>query len=161
MPNIADRIRVLDDFQMVRFFDRFSRRLIAGTTVSLDEIRVGIPDVTRALEGFTDLENMTPERAERSLEPSISAVVARSILLKLAYDSDFGPLIERALETYRDEALVASATLARGLVASVLLIIATTEFRAKGPNWEFVKKGADPQLVKAVTEVCVKAIPAR
>jgi hypothetical protein len=51
MPSVRERIQTLDDFQVVRFFDRFSRQLIAGANVSLDQIKSGIPDSARALEG--------------------------------------------------------------------------------------------------------------
>jgi hypothetical protein len=158
MPSVRERIQTLDDFQVVRFFDRFSRQLIAGANVSLDQIKSGIPDSARALEGFAQIENLAPELAERCLDPSASAALARNILVALSGDAEFAPLIESALDRYRDDELVADVILAIGLVASMLLIIATTEFTAEGKNWKFAKKRASPELVKAITEPCAKVI---
>jgi hypothetical protein len=158
MPSLGERIQILDDFQVVRFFDRFSRQLIAGANVSLDHIKSGIPDSARALEGFEQIENLSHELAEQCLDPSTSATLARSILTALSANTQFAPLIESVLDGYRDDELVADAILAVGLVASMLLIIATTEFTAEGKNWKFTKRGASPELVKAITEPCAKLI---
>jgi hypothetical protein len=158
MPSVKERIQLLDDFQVVRFFEDFSRQLVAGATVSLDQIKSGIPEATRALEGFAQIENLTPDLAERSLEPSVSAAMARNILVHLANDTEFGALIERALDTYRDDELVAEVILAVGVVASMLLIAATIEFEGEVAGIKFKKGKADPEVVKAIIGPFVKAL---
>ena len=158
MPTIKERIQGLDNFQVVRFFRHFSRQLVGGATVSVNQIKNGIPDATRALEGFEQIENLTPDQAERSLEPSVSAAMARNILVHLADDAEFCPPIERALDTYRDDELVADVILAVGLVASVLLIAATIEFEGEVAGIKFKKGKADSEIVKAITEPFAKAL---
>jgi hypothetical protein len=92
------------------------------------------------------------------LEPSVSVATARNIAIYLANDDEFAPLIEKALDIYRDDKLVADIILAVGLVASVLLIAATTEFAGEVAGIKFKKGKADPAIVKAITEPIAKII---
>jgi hypothetical protein len=158
MIALNDRLQALDDFQMVRFFAYFSQQLIAGASVSLEQIVSGIPNATRALEGFAHIENLAPDEAGRPLEPSVSVATARNIVMHLANDDEFAPLIEKALDIYRDDKLVADIILAVGLVASVLLIAATTEFEGEVAGIKFKKGKADAAMVKAITEPFAKVL---
>lgn len=160
MPAVQERIQELDDFQVTRFFEHFSRQLVGGASVSLNQIKEGIPEDVRTVEGFEQVENLTPDLADRSLDSSVSAAIARNTLLNLAGDPEFGPLIERALDTYRDDELVADVILAVGLVTSILLIAATTEFEGEVAGITFRKGKADLETVKVITEPFAKALAA-
>lgn len=155
---LKKRLQAMDDFQIVRFFEAFGQELIAGTGVSLDELTARIPAPTRAVAGVSQLEQLTPEQAETVLDPATSAAMARRILLALADDETFAPLLEQALATYRDEELVADVVLAVGMVASVLLMTAATEVEGKIAGVKFKKRKVDPELVKAVVEPFANAL---
>ncbi len=152
MTNLKERIQALDDFQIVRFFEHFSHQLVAGANVTLDQIKKGIPESTRTFGGFSQIETLSPSQAEQPLEPSASIATSRNILVYLTDDDEFAPVIGRVLDTYRDDELVAGIVLAVGLVASVLLIAATTEFEGEIGNFKIKKTKADPAVIRAITE---------
>ncbi len=158
MSQLKERVLMLDDYQVVRFFEHFGRQLVAGANTPLDDIRSGIPTTIRTLKEVSQIEDLTPEQAERPLEFSTSAATARNIMVHLANDAEFAPLLGSALDGYRDDELVADVILATGLVASVLLVIATSEFEGTVAGIKFKKTKADPELVRAVAEPFANAI---
>jgi hypothetical protein len=108
--------------------------------------------------GFAHLEHLSPDAAEHPLEPSVSVATARHMVMHLADDDAFGPLLEKTLDTYQDDKLVADIILAVGLVAAVLLIAATTEFEGEVAGIKFKKGKTDATMVKAITEPFAKVL---
>jgi hypothetical protein len=152
MSNLKGKINELDDVQIVRFFENFGQQLFAGMDVSLEQIKEGIPASIRAIPGFSQIENLSPDEAERLISPSESAALARNTLLILADDETLAPLVETALENYSDNEMVVDVILAAGFVASVLLVAATTEFEGEIFGVKFKKGKADADLVRAITD---------
>src|SRR5216110_999078 len=111
MVIVKDRIEKIDDFQVVRFFEYFGQQVFEGTTASLDQIKDGVPEATRALPAFKHLENLTENETERLLDLSQSAPIARTMLLALADDQRFAPLIKAALDSYSDTEMIAEVVL--------------------------------------------------
>jgi hypothetical protein len=159
MSNIKGKINELDDFQVVRFFEHFGQQLFAGMDVSVEQIKDGIPESIRAIPGFSQIENLSQDQAERLINPAESSALARKTLLKLADDETLGPLVETTLENYSDNEMVVDVILAAGFVASVLLIAATTEFEGKIFGVKFKKGKADADLVRAITEFVLPTFP--
>lgn len=152
MATIKDRIEKMDDFQVVRFFEYFGQQVFEGSTASLEQIKNGIPESTRALPAFQRLENLTEEETERLLDLSQSAPVARGMLLALADDERFAPLIEAALDSYSDTEMVAEVVLAVGFAVSLVLMVATSAFKGTIFGCEVTKTGATPEMIRAITE---------
>lgn len=152
MATIKDRIEKMDDFQVVRFFEYFGQQVFEGSTASLDEIKDGVPEATRALPSFQQLESLTEEEAERLLDLSQSAGVARGMLLVLADDERFALLIEAALDSYSDTEMVAEVVLAVGFAVSLVLMAATTELKGSFFGVKGVKGAATPEMIRAITE---------
>lgn len=69
MTALHERLRAMDDFQIVRFYNHFSAELFDGLQVSLDEIKAGVPEDVRRLPGFSDVEGLPPDQAETPLPP--------------------------------------------------------------------------------------------
>jgi hypothetical protein len=152
VATIKDQIEKMDDFQVVRFFEFFGQQVFEGSTASLDQIKDGIPDSTHALPGFNRLENLTAEETEHLLDLSESAGLARGILLNLADDERFAPLIEAALASYTDDEMVAEVVLAVGFAVSLVLMAATTGFEGTVFGIKIVKGAATSEMIKAITE---------
>jgi len=158
VSNLVDRLNRLDDFQVVRFFNHFSQQLFEGMDVTKEQVLSGIPPSIRELPGFSRIESLSPEERKAQLESSESVAIARSILVNLAQDATFSPLVERALDTYKDDKLFAGAILAIGAAASMILVAATTQAKGKVFGIELVKEKANPDLVKAILEPFSKAL---
>lgn len=148
----------MDNFQVVRFFEEFANQLAGGTNLSLEQIKEGVPPEIRGLEEFGAIERLTPEQAERPLDPADAAKISRATLRALAADPAIGPVLNSFASSYRDEALVADLILSVGLVATVMLVAATTEFEGKIFGIKFTKGKADPKLIKAILNPFTKAL---
>jgi len=158
VSNLVDRLNRLDDLQVVRFFNHFSQHLFEGMDVTEEQVLSGIPPAIRELPGFSRIESLSPEERKAQPESSESVAIARSILVNLAQDATFSPLVEKALDTYKDDKLFAGAILAIGAAASMILVAATTQVKGKVFGMEFVKEKANPDLVKAVLESLAKPL---
>jgi hypothetical protein len=158
MADLKERLRTMDDFQVVRFFEAFGQQLVADAHTSFDDIKTSVPGSTRSLPEWRRVEGLTPEQAAHILGPAQAAETARGILLHLADDPTFGPLMAGFLASYRDDELVADVILAVGLVATVLLIVAATEFEGKIGGVKFKKGKVDPKVIKALVEPFAHAL---
>ncbi len=70
--------------------------------------------------------------------------------MHLADDPTFASALDEFLVSYRDDALVAEVILAVGLVASMLMMVASTAFKAKFGNIEIEKHPLDAETIKAI-----------
>ena len=161
MPTVRQRIEALDDYEVVRFLEHFGQQLFQGMTVSVDQVRAGIPDEVQKIPEFGRIATMSESEAARALAPADSVALARTTLLGLAEDETFGPLLERALDSYRDQEMFADVILSAGFVASMLLMTATVEFEGSAFGIKFRKRKADADLVKAITEPLANALSRR
>ena len=152
MATVKERLAGMDDFQVVRFFEAFAQHLLTNSDTPFDAVRRGIPGSTRALSEWRALEALTPDQAERLVAPQDAAAMARRILIHLADDPTFASALDEFLASYRDDALVADVILAVGLVASVLMMVASTAFKAKFGNVEIEKHTLDVDTIKAILE---------
>jgi hypothetical protein len=152
MGRANERLAAMDDFQVVRFFDAFAQQLLASSDTPFDTVREGIPGSTRALAEWRTLDGLTAEQAEQLVPPDAAAATARQILMHLADDPAFAPALDQFLDSYRDDALVADVVLAVGLVASMIMMVASTAFKAKFGSVEIEKHTLDAATVKAILE---------
>jgi hypothetical protein len=70
--------------------------------------------------------------------------------MALADDPQLRTTMATAMETFEDNRLLLDVILVAGLVASVLLIVSTTEFDGKIGPFTFHKGKAGPDTIKAV-----------
>jgi hypothetical protein len=152
MATVKERLTAMDDFQVVRFFEAFAQQLMASSRTSFEAVQEGVPGSTRTLSEWQAIESLTPDQAGRLVAPKEAAAVARKILLHLADDPVYGPALSDFLTSYRDDALVAEVILAVGLVASVLMMVASTAFKAKFGSVEIEKHTLDANTIKTILE---------
>ena len=146
---IDARLVAMNDLEIVRFFEHWATGLCDGAVTDLSSITAGVPKTVQAVPGFAEATDVS---SDESFDPATSAELARSVLLPLASDSQFSTTIAMAMETFEDDRLFVDVILAAGLVASVLLIVSTTEFDGKIGAFAFHKGKVDPDTIKAVLE---------
>lgn len=159
MTSVKARVQAMDNFQVVRYFEAFGQHLLAGLNTSFEEIKDGVPASVRAVDGWQRVETLTPEQAEQLLAPVEAAATARNVLLRLADDATFGPLLEEHLASYRDDELVVEIVLAVGLVASVLMVIASTKVEWKDGKLKIEHNEVDLAKVTALIESFARVLP--
>jgi hypothetical protein len=156
---VIEKLSKLDDYQIVRFFDHFSRQVFNGLDVDMNTILDGIPESVKELNGFSELTRLSPEQKNKKMDVSVSAPVARSILLILAEDRQFGKLLQEALAGFKDDEMVADIILAVGAAVSMILVAATTQLKGKIFGMEIQKDKATPNMIKAVGELFKDMVP--
>jgi hypothetical protein len=158
MTHAKEKIQAMDDFQVVRFFEAFAQQLAAGTQTSFDAIKGSIPPSIKSLAGWEGIEGLSPERAAQVMEPTAAVETTRTLLMHLAEDATFGPLMNDFLASYRDDELVADVILTVGLVATVLLMAAAIEFEGQIGGVKFKKGKVDHKMISAVVEPFAKVL---
>jgi hypothetical protein len=144
-----ERLQTMDDFQVVRFFRHWGDGLCEGAITDFETIVAGVPDEIRSSE-FTELTDLSDEEAVSPLHPADAAPMARAILEPLAQSPELTPALENALDTFDDDALAVDVILALGLVASVLLIVSTVEFKGTIGSFAINKAKVDPETLKTI-----------
>ena len=155
-----DRLQAMDDFQIVRFFQHWADSLCEGATTDLDTIRAGVPDEIRSSE-FTKVTDLSADEADAPIHPAVAAQLARSILEPLAHSPELTPSLAIALDSFDDEKLAVDVILALGLVASVLLIVSTVEFKGTIGPVKIRKGKVDPETLRIVIECVFGLVRAR
>lgn len=146
--SIASRLAALNDAQIADFFAHWGTALVDGARTDLETMRAAVPAEVRGEPGF---ERVSDVMLEGDVDPSTAAQVARTVLMPLSDDPEMSPTIATALDTFDDDKQMVGTILALGLVASVMLIISTTEFDGRIGGVTFHKGKADPETIKAVT----------
>lgn len=149
---VAQRIASMDDFQVVRFFQYWSMSLCNGAEIEFQDIVDGIPPVLREQAGISSALALDPDAAMESLPFADAVRVARETLGQLARSAEMAPSIRSALDSMQDDKLVVDVILSIGLVATVLLIVSTVEFKGKIGSFRVEKKKVDPELLASLGE---------
>lgn len=156
---VIEKLNKLDDYQIVRFFDHFSQQVFNGLDVDMNTILDGIPESVKELNGFSELTHLSSEQKNKKMDVSNSAPVARTILLTLAEDEQFGILLQKAFDSFKDDEMVADIILAVGAAVSMILVAATTQLKGKIFGMEVKKDKATPNMIKAVGELFKDMVP--
>ncbi|MEJ2663824.1 MAG: hypothetical protein P8107_07245 [Spirochaetia bacterium] len=156
---VVKKLHNLDDYQIVGFFEHFSRQVFNGLDVDMNTILEGIPDSLKELNGFSELTQLSSAQKNKKMDAAVSAPVARSILLTLAEDEQFEKLLQEALAGFKDDEMVADIILAVGAAVSMILVAATTQLKGKIFGMEIQKDKASPNMIKAVGELFKDMVP--
>ncbi len=155
---LIDKINAMDGFQVVRFYNHFSKQLFEGLEITKEQVWSGIPQSIRDIPQLAHLKDLSKEERITQLKPEQAALIARSTLIGYAEDETFSPLIQNACDSYEDNTMCGGLILAVGAAASMMLLIATTRVRGKVGNVEFEKTTASPELVEKMFEPFAKII---
>jgi hypothetical protein len=151
--SLVDRIQAMDDFEVVRFMNHFGNALLNNTELSYEEALANVPEETRSLPAFAQIENITPEKEESYLSTDDSAKLSRHLLLAMSQDPSMAPMLESELNTFRDDKLMVEVILAVGFVINLTLIVATTEVTVSNGKVTVKKRGAPVEMLKEVVNL--------
>jgi len=149
---LEKRINKLDDFQLLRFFNYLGQSLFEGIEASSEELKNGIPHPVKAINEINKIDKLPKHAFEAELSSKEAIAFARITLLNWANDDTLSHLVEHALNSYKDDELVAETILAFGFAASMILLTATTGVKIKIGNMTIEKKAASVEMVKAIVE---------
>lgn len=146
-----EKLKSMDDFQILRFFNHFNNSLIERSNADADDIIKGLPD---DIKGIDEMKTILQSRDEydTALPPNEATSFARLALEEMAANADTEPILAESLANYKDNEMVAGVILALGSVVGFILLISShkvTYSREKG--WQL--KDATDTEIKAKTEM--------
>lgn len=151
---LLKRIRDLDDFRVVRFYQHFAQRLFDEVDIDLDQILPHVPEELKTSSELTPLLNLAGPGRRNAMTFEAGALCARETLLALGRHPGFHDALNQALDEYTDDAMVADVILAVGLAASMIIVAATTRFRVRFSEGklegEFGKEVASQEMVSDI-----------
>lgn len=155
------RIRELDNFRLLRFFDKFGRDIVSSIDLDRESLINQMSSTARDLPEVSSVLDLSAEQAQKSLSTSDAVAVARNTLEAMASNPNFEDGLKDALDGYIDDEMPASVILALGFAASMIIVAATTRLRIKFEDGkvkgEIVKEVASTEMVTGVVESLTKA----
>lgn len=148
MTSVKERIQQMDDFQLLRFFEHFSKEIFGGLQNDLGEIQAGIPPDVQAIPEMDQLAEMDAARALQQLPKEQAVYYARSILVYWAADDQLSQILAAVLDNYKDDEMAAGVILAIGTALSMILVSSTANFKVKIGGFELSvdrKRSSQPQ----------------
>jgi hypothetical protein len=146
----------MSDVEVVRFLEHFGKQLFEGTTPE-----VVMNSVTPELKDLAELKKIDAldgETRKRRLEPTDSARIARVTLEQMAQDDGLSDALVKSWEEYDPQELFVEMILAVGLVASMILLVSTTEIELEFKGVKIKKGKATADQIKAIAEPLFKAV---
>lgn len=149
-------VKNMNDVEVVRFLEHFGKQLFEGTTP--DAVRNGVSPELKALAEFRELDHLDVETRGKRLEPEDSVRIARIILQQVAQDDGLSEALVKSWEEYDPQELFVESILAVGLVASMILLVSTTEIDIEFKGIKIKKGKATAEQIKAISEPLFSAI---
>lgn len=160
---LVERIREMDDFRLLRFFDNFGRGVVTSLDLNRDQLLEYVepiaqadPDVARVLA-----LQVPADKAQAPLDKADAVIVARSTLEAMASNPGLAPGLETALAEFKDDEMPAMTILALGFAVSMIIMAATTKlnFSVKDGKWEINggKEVAPPEMIKEIVRPLASA----
>ena len=146
----------MSDVEVVRFLEHFGKQLFEGTTP--DAIMNGVSPELKDLAEFSELDNLDGETRRNRLEPEDSVQIARITLQQVAQDDGLSEALVKSWEEYDPQELFVELILAVGLVASMMLLVSTTEIEIEFKGVKIKKGKATAEQIKAIAEPLFSAI---
>lgn len=154
---LINKINDFDDSKVVGLFMIFGEQLLSG--LEEEDLTKNISSELKSDKHLEQIISLDPDIMLKNLSPAESAVFARNYLLYVAKDKNLSPLLEKAIDEYKEKpVLIVETILAIGFVASMLIFASSTELEGTFKNIKFKKNSASADLVKAIMEPFVKII---
>lgn len=146
----------MSDMEAVRFLEHFGKQLFEGTTP--EAVKNGVTPELKDLAELRQIDTLDGETRKRRLEPEDSARIARITLEQMAQDDGLSDALVKSWEDYDPQELFVEAILAVGLVASMMLLVSTTEIELEFRGVKIKKGKATAEQIKAIAEPLFKAV---
>lgn len=149
-------VNSMSDVEAVHFLEHFGKQLFEGTTP--DAVMNGVSPELKDLAELSELDNLDEETRGKRLEPEDSIGIARITLQQMAQDGGLSDALVRSWEEYDPQELFVETILAVGLVASMMLLISTTEIELEFKGVKIKKGKATAEQIKAIAEPLFSAV---
>ena len=147
---LLKRIDELNDLKAIRALEFYAERVFEGMKSSPEEMLDGIPEEFKNRAPFERALKMSNKERAQPLPEAESVALTRELLRVFALDPVFAPSLAEALDEYQDDTLFVGEILATGVAVSMIIVAATTTFKAKIGNFEIIKKEADASLIESI-----------
>ena len=165
---IIEQINTFNDFQVIRFFNHFSRKIFSDIKENEEELMSLIPTEIKDSKELSPIFKLTTDDKKNTLDAENAATCARNILFAMAQQSGLEDILAEELKTYKDDELFANMILAVGAATAMILFAATIRGKAtyKDGKWNIqvseevaptglVEKTLNP-LAKAAGQLAIK-----
>ena len=158
--NLLEEINILSDSDVVTFLQYFNQ-IILESIDDFEEIIEGIPAEIKSMSQFSEIDRLSLDE-ESQLEGEEAVAISRNILATLTENKRFFPLLEKALEAYKNKENMemggdkSKQILAIGLAASMILVASTAKSIEIESEWGIIKikqEEVKPELVKNIKEL--------
>jgi hypothetical protein len=154
---LRNKINELDDSHAVKLFNFFGEQLLSG--LKENDLTVKIDPELKTDKNLNKIITLDSDVMLKNLSPAESALVARNFLLYVVDDATLSPLLQKALDEFKEKHdLIVGAILAVGFAASMLIFACTTGLEAKFGNATVIKRPASPAIIKAIMEPFTKIL---
>ena len=146
----------MSDVEVVRFLEHFGKQLFEGITP--EAVMNGVTPEFKNMAVLRKIDTLDVETRKKRLEPEDSSRIARLTLEHMAQDYGLADALVKSWEEYDPQELFVEAILAVGLVASMMLLVSTTEIELEFKGVKIKKGKATTEQIKAIAEPLFKAI---
>lgn len=151
---LVGRLNQLDDFRLLRFFQRFGQDVVNALNIDRDVLLRQVDSRTRSDPALAGAFTISEEKSRKPLSRADALVVARCTLEALARHPGFEDALESSLDDFEDEEMPADILLALGFAASMIILAATTRIRVAFKDGkiegEIAKDAASPETLREV-----------
>ncbi len=158
--NLVERVNHLSDSDAVLFLQYFNQSLLDGVTEEdFETLMKGIPEEIKSTPEFSEIDRLSLDE-KASIEGEEAVALSRDILVLLANNPRFSPLLEMAMDAYaKIEHLELGAKeeiLSRALAAAMIILAATSvsvEGKMVNVKYKIPEEAAVPVLIAAFTKL--------
>ncbi len=148
MNNTILAIAQTDDVSIIRateYFHTAASKALINEKISIQELN----ELLNTNNTFKYIVDLAEKDGEKELNIADSIEMARLIFITAAQDPKLAAFVEHCLKDYPDDRQSVGKTISVGLLAALLLIIATTEVEYTNGPIQIHKKSVIPQHVIA------------
>lgn len=157
MKNSAiEKINAMDDFQIIRCYEKFSQSILSKSTSSISEIMKELPESLELSSTIKNWSNLSEETINKELKGKEAAEFSRNALAEFAKNPLTSEVFDKFMESYEDKEMVVETVLLLGGVISMIMLAATSKFEYKNGKVELgigTEKG--PEGLKALKDLVV------
>jgi len=132
-----DRIKQLDDNELITIYKGFSRKLLRGMDMSPVEVLENPPKELGDNEEFSKLNTGDLDDLETTIVPEEAVPAIRGVVQEWAKNPDLAPAFEAYLDEPRETEMAAGVILTVGLVLVATIVASSVKAEFKDGKFSF------------------------
>lgn len=157
MKSLMDKINIVDDYSAVKIVEFMYEELVKHYTEDIETLIATVPNDLINV-GELSYANLLFSNADVTLLQNDTPALSRRILSLYANDPALAQLAHYALDHWSDDRQSAKTILSVGLVAALLMFIASTSFTIKGDWGEINKTALSAEQLSKIADI-LKELP--